>query len=376
MRFTVRTGVITAGAAAALLLGSGVAQADPSVQPNGNDLAGVGSDTTMLAMGELADVYNATLGGGDPVEVASWDAIPAGTIWIKDANNNGVQDANETINRPNGSSAGINELRRDATCDGAQDGLASWARSSRARQASDSACGGVSGAGVQVLFLPFASDDLKYTVNQNNGPIDANNDGDTTDAVDFPGDTAGTNAPLNLTTNQLRSIFNCTARTWNLVGGGTNATINPKAPQAGSGTRQSFLDSLGLTAYGSCVNDTVQEHDAHAVDGDPNAIAPFSVGRFNTALPTDGSGAKPSQLNTGGYLFPRPLFNVVVDQTPADGTDPGGVGSSLQPFFGDNDANFGWLCSDDATATITANGFTQLDTIDEGEFVNPCGIAQ
>ncbi|WP_035699214.1 substrate-binding domain-containing protein, partial [Glycomyces tenuis] len=155
-----------------------------------------------------------------------------------------------------------------------------------------SQCGGVAG-GPQVLFFPFATDDLRYVVNGDNQAVG-----------EFPGDSAGTNAPLDLTTAEMIAIYTCDATQWSDLRSELPAeTINPLAPQDGSGTRQAFLDSLQLDTFGSCVDDTVQEHDALPVDGDPNAIAPFSVGRFNTEVPADANGDKPGQGSTGCLLY-------------------------------------------------------------------------
>ncbi|MEU6250276.1 substrate-binding domain-containing protein [Glycomyces sp. NPDC047010] len=364
-----RTAAAAAGVALAITTGIGAANADPSFQPVGADIVGVGSDTTQFALNDLAVSYNAAFTGGD---LASWDAVnpttglPGDSIWVVDQDTDGVQDANnETVVRPNGSSAGINHLRLDTACDGTQDSFVDFARSSRARQASDSLCNGVAG-GPQVLFLPFALDNMRYAVNRTNGAIN----------TDFPADAVGTNAPLNLTAGQLASIYNCSVDQWSdLNAAWSTALIDAKIPQAGSGTRTAFLAAIGVTSPGACV-DEVQEHDATAVDGNANAIVPFSVGRFNTQVPVDGSSVKPVQLNTSGFFLSRPLFNVVVDTTPLDGPAAGGIRTDLRNLFGDNDVDWGWICSDDAKDEIEDAGFIQLDTLDEGEEANPCGLAQ
>ncbi|MEU5873382.1 substrate-binding domain-containing protein [Glycomyces sp. NPDC047369] len=368
MRIMARTAAAAAGVALAITTGIGAANADPSFQPDSADIVGVGSDTTQFALNDLADTYNAAFTGGD---IASWDAVnpatglPGDTVWAVDQDNDGVQDANnETIVRPNGSGAGINHLRLDAACDGTQDSFVDFARSSRARQASDSLCGGVT-AGPQVLFLPFALDNMRYASNQNNAAVGS-----------FPGDAAGTNVPNGLTAAQLASIYNCSVDQWSdLNPAWSTALIDAKIPQTGSGTRSAFLAAIGVSAPGTCV-DAVQEHDASAVDGNANAIVPFSVGRYNTAVPADANNVKPVKLNTTGFFLSRPLFNVVIDQTPADGTNAGGIRSDLQNLFGDNDVDWGWICSDAAKADIEAAGFIQLGTLDEGEETNPCGLAQ
>ncbi|PRY62800.1 ABC-type phosphate transport system substrate-binding protein [Knoellia remsis] len=288
------------------------AQADPpaGTVPALTDIVGVGSDTTQDALNNLSEAYNATSPAN---KVYSWDATGTSPIVTK-------QDA-APIERPNGSSAGITLLQNTTTS------VVDYARSSRVRK--------TSGADAGTIFLPFAKDVLKYA------------------------SATTTNAPQNLTKAQLTSIYNCTATTWNQVGGTSTATIQPKLPQAGSGTRATFLGDLGITTPGSCVDDTVQEHDPAAVAGNPDAIAPFSEGRYN-ALPDP----KTVKLNTSGYSLTRNLYNVVRDINGGPvGSEwvNGGVEPRLQAFFGDGlGTNRGWICGSGATSAITAAGFVQL----------------
>jgi ABC-type phosphate transport system substrate-binding protein len=316
MRSTIRkAAVIALGAAALSAVLATPASADPSFTPGANDIVGVGSDTTQFVMNDVANAYNATT-PTPASRVASWDATGSATITPR--------AGAASITRPNGSSAGITALNNNTSLD--------FSRSSRTRQSSDGA----------VLFLPFAKDVIKYAAN-----------------------TPTTNAPLNLTAAQLANIYKCSATTWTQVGGTSSATIKPVLPQTNSGTRTTFLSSIGVTEVqvGTCVT-VAQEHDPAAVAGDANKIAPFSQGRFNKL-----ADPKPIQLNTSGYTYTRNLYNVVRD-TNGGGVANGGVDTRLQPFFGDGLNNAGWICSSAATSVIANDGFTQLT------YVEGCGAAE
>ena len=84
----------------------------------------------------------------------------------------------------------------------------------------------------------------------------------------------------------------------------------------------------------------MQEHDPTPIQGNSNAIAPFSKGRAGLA----GSAL---HVETG-FSADRALYNVVrgSDVSNAD----------VLAVFGEN----GFLCSDKATAAIEAAGFRQL----------------
>jgi PBP superfamily domain len=126
------------------------------------------------------------------------------------------------------------------------------------------------------------------------------------------GNAVGTNMPTaGLSIAQLVKIYSCTATTWAAAGAGSStATIIPLIPQAGSGTRSTFLTDLGnpTNVPGSCVQ-TVEENDPTAITnattqgttpvGDAkDAIVPFSAGRL--ALYTSGYFHDPSVAFPGG----------------------------------------------------------------------------
>ncbi|PPK64861.1 substrate-binding domain-containing protein [Actinokineospora auranticolor] len=337
MRSTFRKGVAAViGAAALSVILSSTAVADSGVLADANDAVGVGSDTTEYALNALAAAYNPTVPAGG-VLVHSFNAtVPAAgqPVLPTDTGATIVPRSGATaITRPNGSSAGITELKRAGTA-------TTFARSSRARQASDN-------TGTAVLFLPYATDGLRYA--RSTSPA--------------------SNAPVDLTNAELKKIYECNADgnpatpdLWSNVRAGLPAvTILPVLPQSGSGTRSFFLTEIGVTSVGSCVNQTAQEHDPAAVAGNANKIAPFSTGRYSILPPAQQSTIV---LNTGGFTATRSLFNVVRDVN-GGGVLNKGVDAGLHRFFGDGTgglatATNNWICSSAATSVIAAQGFTQL----------------
>lgn len=292
---------VAVAAAAALALGAGTAQADPAATPDADDIVGVGSDTTEAVLGSYAAAYDAT---GPLARLASFDARGSATIVPR------VGAAE--ITRPNGSSAGLAELRRAGTA-------VDFARSSRGPRAGD---GGV-------VFIPFAKDTLRYALNS--------------------GDDGGFAGIADLTAAELAGVYRCETRTWDAVRPGAAAsTVVPKIPQAGSGSRAEFLVSIGVTeaTLGSCVV-PVQENDPAAVDGDPDAIVPFSRAQFLSLA--EPRGIALDTVGTGGYSANRYLYNVV--RTTADAT-------RLAAVFGPAEAG-GFLCSNPSIAE--AANFSPLD---------------
>lgn len=229
MRSILGKAAVTIGAAAAVVsLAAGNAVADPGFTPLRGDIVGVGSDTSQVLLQELADQYNSV--NARPADwVASWHATGASPLVPKDG-------ATPITTRPNGSSAGISALIADGDTHDLD-----FARSSR--------WVGSNPAEANYSFLQFARDGLTFA-------------------------TATTsNVPATRTTLQLNDIYK--RSTPNCV-----PLVKPYIPQAGSGTRQFFLASIGLTeaTLGNCAA-VSQEHDATVIQNDPNAIAPFSIAR-------------------------------------------------------------------------------------------------
>src|SRR5262249_32807333 len=151
--------------------------------------------------------------------------------------------------RPNGSSAGIAELIKNAKT--GTHFCVDFARSSRPRASTDPAKGPGG-----IVFVAVGKDAVTYATNST------------------------TNAPANLTTAQLASIYTCTVTNWNQVGGKTGA-INAQLPQTSSGTRAFFLKAIGVATPGSCVNSTAEENEGiNPVLKGPNTIFPYSIGKF------------------------------------------------------------------------------------------------
>ncbi|MEV0731029.1 substrate-binding domain-containing protein [Polymorphospora sp. NPDC050346] len=346
MRKTTLKGAAVAFTAVALSLALGAgnaAYADPPFTPDADDIVGAGSDTSQFVLNALATSYN----GQSPAptsRLASWDAT--GT-----PNPLQPQAGAPSIARPNGSTAGINALTAAANSptSNPEDDYLDFARSSSPPENYPS-------PPVPLKFYPFALDSLAIAVARSNADGSPN-----------------TNAPATLvfTVARLAAIYQCTATAnqWSdFVPGASTATIRPLLPQPGSGTRSYFLSQIGLTeaqivtkseSPGSfCVNDDPQEHDPAPINSNANAIAPFSVGRYNTDVPVvNGQKIIALRTSTGNFNPSRRLYNVVKVSRIAT------VGAFFSPT--------GFVCSAAADAIITANGFTPLP---KGTSPGNCGV--
>lgn len=319
-----RGAALTLAVSALVAAGAGTAFADPpsGTVPAKTDVVGVGSDTTQFVLNALSSGYNTNHGAGK--RLYSFDATGSTKIVTK--------TGCASITRPDGSSAGISALVADTK------GCIDFARSSRGPKAD--------GSEAKLAFLPFARDAVTSAV------------------------ATTTNSPTNLSTAQLKSIYICSARTWNKVGGKSTATIKPLLPQTGSGTRAFFESAIGITdaQVGSCVTQGIQENSQTPIAGDPNKIAPFSAARFalfknqgtkltvkvnntNSTAPlaTAKVGTKTVSTVNGSYtpVFSRSVFNVVKRVN-------NGVPAKYTALFGSK----GYVCtSTTATNTIKAQGF-------------------
>jgi ABC-type phosphate transport system substrate-binding protein len=227
----VKTSLRIGAGVGAVALGLGVlaapAYADPSSATDYRQLAGVGSDTTQDVVNALGDAITNSSGK----VVASWNATGTATVKTKAT---GCE-----ITRPDGSGAGITAL--NTALDGST-GCVDFARSSRGPNNTTT---------TDLTFIPYAKDAVSW-VKQD-----------------------GSALPDNLTTAQLKAIYECTLTTLNGV------TLTPVLPQSASGTRAFFLSSIGVTAPGSCVTSgsTIQENDGSAVDS-AGDIFPYSVAQY------------------------------------------------------------------------------------------------
>lgn len=314
-------GVAATSLAATALAFAAPAQADPAFVPDADDIVGVGSDTSMNALNFLAGGnagvagYNAT----NPAQrLASFDAR---IFNASGAQTNSVsvtlRAGSAEIIRPNGSGGGKGLLYGQAN-----NPDVSFARSSSPNNTNET--------NANLQAFPFAKDTLAVA-------------------------TATTsNAPATLTPAQIVAIFEGSVTNWSEVGG-TSGVIKPLVPQTSSGTGDFFKKELDKIkgsplTYGPSVT-FVQEHDDAPIKSDPNAIAPFSVGR---------AGLLGTLRIEQGWSAARALYNVV---------RPGDAASSwAQGLFGPN----GFVCTPAATSLILDAGFEQLLPVSQG---GKCGVA-
>ncbi|MBD0692410.1 PstS family phosphate ABC transporter substrate-binding protein [Streptomyces sp. CBMA123] len=313
---------------------TGTAVADPAagVTPAAQDIVGVGSDTTQAVLDQFSTDYNASLGSGSTApRLYSYDATGTSPITTK--------TGATSITRPNGSGAGISALAANTSA------TVDFARSSRDPQSSD----------------PNTFDFVAYA----------------TDAVSWAAQNGG-HAPANLTTQNLKDIFNCNVTTWNQIDPSLSTnTIKPFLPQANSGTRAFFLKTLGITTINSCVTQGVQENQGSALAlQDPDAVVPYSVAHFiGQAYYGKGSGSDvqgPLTVRSIDGVAPIDTTNKVITDAFASTNYARSVynvlrhaefvatdthGTALQAIFGTN----GWICNNaTATADLQSFGFLPL----------------
>lgn len=115
----------------------------------------------------------------------------------------------------------------------------------------------------------------------------------------------------NLSTEQLRAVFNGKIKNWKEVGG-VNAPITVVSREAGSGTRSSFEKILtDIRLVNNAViqnsNGTIRE----TVANDENSIGYISHGILNekvNALKIDGIECTTESIIAKNYLLVRPIF--------------------------------------------------------------------
>ena len=315
-------GVAAASLAATALAVAAPAQADPSFLPDADDIVGAGSDTSMYALTYLADGHAGVAGynaAGAAQRLVSFDANIFDAAGAQTNSPTVVlRTGTAAITRPNGSGAGKNLLY------GAGNNLnVNFARSSSGNNANETAA--------NLQAFPFAKDTMSMAT------------------------ATASNAPATLTPAQIVSIYKGEVTNWSQVGG-TSGVIKPLIPQTGSGTRSFFVAELKSMNGGVDVSlagtvTPVQEHDDAPIKADPNAVAPFSVGR---------AGLLGTLRIEQGWSAARALYNVV---RPADAAS-----SWAQGMFGPT----GFVCSPAATALILDAGFEQLLAASQG---GKCGVA-
>jgi len=238
-------------------------------EPVSNSYAIVGSDT-------LEDVVNGLVNGTNISGASFRSTVGGSTLGSFDATGNPciITKPNGTrFGRPNGSTDGVRALSRSldgaaytsgsTTCpDNASRVITDQvdiARSSSSRTAVTTG---------ELLYVPFGRDAVAY-------------------AYHSASDAAGIGT---LSKAQMKSFFECSVRTLD------GKTITPVIPQAGSGTRASWLTMIGATetslstvAEGGCVSEG-QEHDGTSMTV-ANSIMPMSVARW-VAMSTGATQAK------------------------------------------------------------------------------------
>jgi ABC-type phosphate transport system substrate-binding protein len=355
-----RTVIAGAAAGAALLtLAASPALADPpaGVTPRYYDVVSVGSDTTQYLFDQLSVAYNNAHKVHNPSHpwIYSWDATNPKTGATGDTIR--TKAGARPLARPNGSNAGITVLEANAKTTRGTFSV-DFARSSRARKPTDP----VLGPG-GIAFVKLAKDAVTYSTQ------------------------AKSNAPTDLTTAQLSAIYQCTARTWNQVGGKSHATIRPFLPPSSSGTRTFFLGAINVTTPGSCVNSTPEQNEGtNKLLHSPNAIFPYSVADYiaqvfhspacghrpkrgqngfgcdnhgtlklnsiNGTSPTVGRGARTTINPLFSVAFQRFIYDVV---RYSAGT-PDHIPANLEPFIASASAKVkGWFCTAKTARTAIIN---------------------
>ena len=318
MRILSKLVVGTAVAVTAVAMAAPSALADPpgGVTPKYFDVVGVGSSTTTYIMDQISVDYNDTHHTHNSTHpwIYSWDAAPTGALFV-------AKQGCKPITRSsvNGSSAGIAALAAGAK--GAHGAFcADFGRSSRARKSTDPKLGPGG-----IAFVTFARDAITYATR-----IAAK---------------GGSNAPKNLTTADLTKIYTCSVRNWSAFGG-KPGTILAILPQSKSGTYASFLSDIGVTTPGPCIttSTTLEENQGiAAVFNSPNAIYPFSIGRWlaqeyrspKCLIESGSVCVKTAKPGPGQNLFGAAI-NGFLGLNSINGTKPtAGVGSKqvINPAF-------------------------------------------
>ncbi|MFF4549762.1 Ig-like domain repeat protein [Streptomyces sp. NPDC001406] len=359
-----RTTRYSAALVAAAVVAGGLAlaspaSADPTPAGTFRQLVGVGSDTTQDVLNALAgDTVNGTGYSATAVKstsgagLASYDAIEPGTGSTSSTIT--TRSGGPSFLRPNGSGKGRFALSASLTGDKFPDsngvstkGQVDFARSS----------GGPSASGTALTYIPMARDAVGVAVR--GAGID------------------------NLTVAQLHDIYTGVLTQVN------GHTVHPKIPQSGSGTRNFFLNAIGVAA-GDVPADVpaVQENQGNAALTEDGALVPFSVGSWiaqnngvapdyskdsvtagghlaSVQLPGDTGATSPVTTVNGkiapvnayyeNATFGRDVYNVV----PSRAIDPTSIffDKDLYDVFVTSGSHTAKLASDDAEKVIASFGF-------------------
>ncbi|MFF7456996.1 substrate-binding domain-containing protein [Kitasatospora sp. NPDC008115] len=327
----VMTGLVTAVCAVGVLAPAAVADPPPGVVPAAIDLVGVGADTTQGFMNRTSNDYDATVTPGQP-RLFSWDATGPSPITTK--------TGAPFIARPDGSLAGFNALV------GTTSSTVDYVRSARQPAVDPSP--------QPYLFVPFARDAVTWAAK------------------------SGGHAPANLSTNQLRSIYQCTVTNWTqLDPSWINATIKPVLPQPNSDTRAAFLKAIGggtPVTPGACVTSGPRnDRGTDPLLNDDDVVFPYSVGVYvDQVYRGHGTGAEsPGLLTLRAVNGIAPVDSLTNSISPAfaatvygrmlwhafrtaEYTATTARGVALRRIFGPASGP-GWICGH--PAVITGYGF-------------------
>jgi hypothetical protein len=362
-------GAVTVGAGSLMVAGSRPALADPAVS-----YVAAGSDTIQ----DVVNQFSYDIGGN---ALGSYNAVNPVTQTIGEIITPvkaGSPTSNCSFTRPNGSTQGLNALRKSINqsttaaqlASPPQAGCVDIGRSSSGPGTNQSATGAL-------VYIPFALDAVTGAV----------------------GGTTNLSTANMFTLTDLTNLYkNCTTVTEGGVtyNPGTAATgqvqINLYVPQPGSGTLSFWANTLGFssTSLPACVHQTivgtttlVEENDGTAVSTDPNGYMPFSIAQWisqrnghndrrhgaveqniNGVSPFNGTAAS-GTLNTA-FPVTREVYDIVqFSRVSAGGAnfDPNltsllvGASSSLcQDVFTITGYGFAALgSSNDACGAITSN---------------------
>jgi hypothetical protein len=312
------------------------AHADPAATPALANIVGVGSATTQY----LVDKYTKSF----PSTWNSWNAVPAGSTITPSV-------GCAAITRPNGSSAGLTALATYGSGT-STNGCIDFARSSRGPKTTTAKT---------YAFFAFGRDGVTWA----------------------SWGATGAPVPASLTTAQLKGIYQasngvaggpCTTTNWNQVGG-ANAAIKKAIPQIGSGTRDFFLATLGVTALCAGVA-TFNENDgvslATALGGKvTNGIAPYSIGDFIAQRNAATTGVP----DTRNSLI---LRNVNGTTPCAGSTNCATAGQTLNPSFSAAFLRliYNVVKTSDAVGTVIAPYLAKFGTVAQGGVIckNPALI--
>jgi len=329
------------------------AQADPAVSTYG-ELVGLGSDTTQDVVDGLAKAITPIAAATAPVgSMASYNATGDATVVTRAG---GV-----SVPRVNGSSAGrdmlivaIGGAATKSVAVGSSTVTANKANSvgqiDFARSSSLFSSGGRQD-GI-LTYIPFARDAVTIAIDPDS-PLRV---------VPFVKGTAEVTGEPSL-----YNIYRGTVKFAYISGAGTTPSpylydsagltaeaapvgttayaIKPFIPQSGSGTRTYFLAQLGISSLNTdVVKDTfgtpaasVQEHNGAVVDGNNEAIVPFSISQWvaqkngaatdrtsnailtymNAIAPTTGSGTS-YKTNPAYAAMVRDVYNIVPSRLADD----------------------------------------------------------